>query len=186
MPVIFTDKVLYTGRNLGLLLQLFLMHLLRNSFGQALFFAECTIQKWIKHENYYGTTRYLLITRSKKLVLLTPRGWGGKQRGLDSLGGGGAAEDGKRPGERHLHEVQRQSMKEGDVWCLRRIIERKASNHGETCMPSWRGEPSSRREQYGRAFLQKEIKSRENRISLILFSFRRPFTPIKRPFISTV
>lgn len=54
-----------------------------------------------------------------------------------------SAEGGKRPGERHLHEAQRQSVKEGDVWCQQQIMERKASNHGETRMPSWRGEPLS-------------------------------------------
>lgn len=80
----------------------------------------------------------------------------GKQKGLESLEGWVATEGGKRPGERHLHEVQDRVWKKGTYGAQGparnrrnqlRIMKRKASNHGKTSIPSWGGEPSSWREQ---------------------------------------
>lgn len=96
-----------------------------------------------------------------------------------------AAEGGMRAGERHLREAPRQTVREGDVWCLLRVIGRKASNHGETHMPSWQGEPQENTME-GCFCRNKLRREKTDSAHLILFSSGKLFTPIKRPFISTV
>jgi len=57
------------------------------------------------------------------------------------------------------------------------IMERHACHPGEVSLHP----ENNNMERY---FCRNERE--ENRFSLILFSFGKPFTPIKRPFISTV
>lgn len=109
----------------------------------------------------------------------------------ESRGARGALEDERsrrrwmRAGERHLREAQRQTVREGDVRRLLQITGRKASNPGETHMPSWQGEPQENTME-GRFCRNKLRGEKTDSAHLILFSSGKLFTPIKRAFISTV